>query len=189
MSSDGTAQVTHILHAISQGESARWEELIPIVYEELKVIARARLHQISPGQTLQATALVNEAYLRLAGSSTDWQSRAHFFGAAARAMRNVLVDELRNKQAQKRGGDWERVGLEDGSGQAEGPSFDLLALDEALQRLEQTDAQQYEIVMLRYFAGLTIDETADALGIATATVDRHWSFARVWLHREMTRES
>jgi len=185
---DSRARVTQILASIAGGDEDRWEELIPIVYEELKAIARSKLGQINPGQTLQATALVNEAYLRLSGSKTDWSGRAHFFGAAARAMRNVLVDELRNKQARKRGGDRQRVVLDESAARADGPSFDLLALDEALQKLEEVDRQQYDVVMLRYFAGLGIDETARALGVAPATVDRHWSFARAWLHREMSPE-
>ncbi|MEM8884946.1 MAG: ECF-type sigma factor [Planctomycetota bacterium] len=185
---DSRAQVTQILQSIAHGDEARWDDLVPIVYEELKQIARARLAQLRPGQTYNATALVNEAYLRLSGAETDWKGRAHFFGAAARAMRNVLVDELRSKQARKRGGDWNRVVLDESAARTDGPSFDLLALDEALHRLEKSDPQQHEVVMLRYFAGLSIDETARALDVAPATVDRHWSFARVWLHREMTRE-
>jgi RNA polymerase sigma factor (TIGR02999 family) len=158
--------------------------LLPLVYDELRRLAQGQLVHERPGQTLQATALVHEAYVRLVGSEDlRWESRAHFFAAAARAMRRILVDRARKRQTQKHGGDRDRVPLDELADLANEPRPErLLALD----RLEQIEPRKAQIVMLHYFAGLTIDETAQALGISLRTVTREWLFARTWLYGEMT---
>ncbi len=178
--------VTRILQDDS-GEIAS-EKLLPIVYEELRRLAAAQMAQESSGQTLQPTALVHEAYLRLVGDEEiRWQNRGHFFAAAARSMRQILINRAKKKQTAKHGGGKKRVPLEE-SLVAEDPQPErMLALDEALQRLEQFDERKGKIVMLRYFAGLSIDETAKALEISPATVKREWQFARTWLHKEMNK--
>lgn len=178
------ADVTQQLESVhSDGPRPTSAELLPLVYDELRILAAARLAQENPGQTLQATALVHEAYLRLGGGQADstWQSRAHFFGAAAEAMRRILIDAARRKGRQKRGGDQYRVDFSLVEPAIEGANFDLLALDEALTEFSERDPVKAELVKLRYFAGLTLDEAAATLEISTATADRHWKYARAWL--------
>jgi len=183
-----TRNVTRILSAIAQGDAKATDELLPLVYEELRVLAAQRLGHEPPGQTLQATALVHEAYLRLVGdNSQGWNSRGHFFAAAAEAMRRILVENARRKSSEKHGGGHARSSLE--ASQAAsllGPTpDDLIALDEVLQRLSQVDPAKAQVVKLRYFAGLTIEQTAASLGISPATAKRLWTYARAWLIREM----
>jgi RNA polymerase sigma factor (TIGR02999 family) len=179
--------VTRILSAIEQGETQATDELLPLVYEELRSLAAQKLAQESPGQTLQATALVHEAYLRLLGPEVQtWKGRGHFFGAAAEAMRRILVDNARRKQRLKRGGDQQRVELGDADLAVEGLSDDLIALDEALSRLAEMDEAKAELVKLRYFAGLTVEQAAQALGFSETTAKEHWRFARAWLFRQIT---
>lgn len=174
-------QVTQILEALAAGESQAAEELLPLVYEELRRVAAAQLAQERPGQTLQATALVHEAYLRLVGGDTSWENRRHFFGAAAEAMRRILVERARRKRRVRHGGGRQRVDLNTAEIAIEAPAVDLLALDEALDRLAAEDPQKAELVKLRFFAGLSEQEAADVLGISRATAARHWSYARAWL--------
>ena len=181
-----THQVTQILEAISAGNKEAADELLPIVYSELRKMARGKMAGEKPGQTLQPTALVHETYLRLLGSEQPrWENRAHFFTAAAEAMRRILIDRARSKATAKHGGDRRRVELESSAG-AEQPRIEmLLALDEALDRLEGLDDRMAKVVKLRYFAGLTVKETALALDLSPRSVNRHWAAARAWLHREM----
>jgi RNA polymerase sigma factor (TIGR02999 family) len=185
------SDVTRILSAIEQGDPHAAEELLPLVYDELRKLAAQRLAQETPGQTLQATALVHEAYLRLVGESEEqhWNSRGHFFAAAAEAMRRILVDSARRQHSLKRGGQRRRVGLEEALSLSEQPADDLLALDEALTRLAEEDPIKAELVKLRYFAGLSVVQTAEALGISRATADRYWAYAKVWLYRAVTGEA
>ncbi len=164
------------------------EELLPLVYEELRRLARARLAGEGAPQTLQATALVHEAWLRLVGESDPgWSGRAHFFGAAAQAMRRILVERARARGAEKRGGDARRVSLDESAAVAAEPSLELLALDEALERLREHDARKAQVVLLRHFAGLDLEEVAAAIGVSLATVKTDWTYARAWLHRELSR--
>jgi RNA polymerase sigma factor (TIGR02999 family) len=188
------ANVTQLLQAMAAGQRQAAEELLPLVYDELRSLARRRLAQEAAGQTLQPTALVHEAYLRLVGDASDtgqseslqWDGRGHFFAAAAEAMRRILVENARAKRRLKRGGDVHRVSLEDRD-LATPPDDDrLLELDAALNKLAQKDPRKAELVKLRYFAGLTIEQAAAALGIATSTADRDWTYARSWLYREMS---
>src|SRR3954447_23238422 len=180
------SDVTRILSAIEQGRPQAAEELLPLVYEELRRLAGRRLAQEKPGQTLQATALVHEAYLRLVGADDPgWDSRGHFFAAAAEAMRRILVDNARRKAAIKAGGGHERVGLEEVEIAIEGPRLDLLALDEALTTLEAKDKRKADLVRLRFFAGLTVDQAAYALGISPSTADNDWVYAKSWLRVAM----
>ena len=179
--------VTAILNAIEAG-NARTEELLPFVYEELRRLALAKMRRERPGHTLQATALVHEAFLRLLGDEqATWQNRRHFFGAAAIAMQRILVEQARERQQQKRGGDYHRVELSDvAAADHELPSdTNLLALNEALKRLEQEDPAKAELVRLRYFAGLTEEEAALALNISRATASRWWTFAKAWLFQRV----
>jgi RNA polymerase sigma factor (TIGR02999 family) len=180
--------VTHILSAIEQGDAHAAEQLLPLVYDELRRLAAQQMAQEAPGQTLQATALVHEAYIRLVDVelAQQWNSRGHFFAAAAEAMRRILVDKARGKKADKRGGASRRVDVEPDDLVARRRDEKLIALDEALAKLESEDPQKAKLVKLRYFAGLTIKEAAATLGISTATADRYWSYARAWLQREMT---
>jgi RNA polymerase sigma factor (TIGR02999 family) len=175
------SEVTRILNAIDQGDPHAAEQLLPLVYDELRKLAAARLAQEKPGQTLQATALVHEAYLRLVGKpeSRIYRDRHHFFAAAATAIRQILVDQARRKQTAKHGGDRRRQPLE---GQAAPkPDDQLLALHDALERLAAEDPLKARLVELRYFAGLTSDQTAEVLGISPSTADRYWTYARAWL--------
>ncbi len=163
-------------------------ELLPVVYAELRRLAAALSGRLPPGQTLQPTALVHEAYLRLVGDrDPGWEGRRHFFGAAARAMRNILVEQARRKGAHKRGGGARRVELAEGLAVIEPPAEDLLAVDEAIQKLQAEKPRLAEIAMLRYFAGLTADQTAAVLGVSVSTLEREWRFARAWLGRHLTR--
>jgi RNA polymerase sigma factor (TIGR02999 family) len=183
-----SAQITKLLDNWHQGDQKARDELIPLVYEELRRMARQRLWRQRPDHTLQSAALVNEAYLRLVQQkSPEWQNRAHFFGVAAQMMRNILVDYARQRLAVKRGGGAQRVTLETEFGPARQPEIDLLALDEGLKKLASLDAQQSRLVELRYFGGLSIEETAEAMGISPATVKREWATARAWLKRELKR--
>ena len=179
------SDVTRILSAIEHGDSKAADELLPLVYQELRRLAARRLSQEKPGQTLQATALVHDAYLRLVGPEDvrGWDGRGHFFAAAAEAMRRILIDNARRKRTQKHGGVHRRQELDEVEIVAGAPAEDLLALDEALTRLAAEDPQKAELVKLRYFAGLSIEEAARVLGISVATAKRHWAFARAWLFR------
>jgi RNA polymerase sigma factor (TIGR02999 family) len=182
-------EITRILSAIEGGDPRASQNLLPLVYEELRKLAAQRLAQEKPGQTLQATALVHEAYHRLVGAAQDrpWDSRGHFFAAAAEAMRRILVDNARRKRTGRHGGG-RRVPLDalDPAGHApEAGPVDLLALDEALARLSRADPSKAELVRLRYFAGLTTEEAARVLGVSRATAERWWAYARAWLLREM----
>jgi RNA polymerase sigma factor (TIGR02999 family) len=175
--------VTRILSAIEQGDPHAAEQLLPLVYEELRRLAAEKMAQEKPGQTLQATALVHEAYLRLvdADKAPQWTSRGHFFGAAAEAMRRILVDQARRKQADKRGGQGRRVSLDAADLGYASPADELLDIDEALTRLAAEDPQAAQLIQLRYFAGLSIEDGAEAVGIARSTAYEHWSYARVRL--------
>lgn len=180
--------VTHILSQIESGDPSRAEQLLPLVYEEMRRLAAAKLAQEKPGQTLQATALVHEAYLRLLGGEQEqsWDSRGHFFAAAAEAMRRILVEQARRKARRKHGADLKRVELDDVEITVAVPGDDIVALHEALTGLAEKHPQKAELIKLRYFAGLTVDEAAMALGISPATADRHWTYARAWLLRSMS---
>jgi RNA polymerase sigma factor (TIGR02999 family) len=177
--------VTRILSAIEHGELAAAEQLLPLVYEELRKLAAQKLAQEAPGQTLQATALVHEAYLRLVGTEADplWDGRGHFFAAAAEAMRRILVEKARRKRRRKHGGDRHRLELDEGHRRIEPPRADILAVDEALQALEQVDPPVAALVKLHFFAGLTLQEAAQALGTSERTAYRDWAYARAWLAR------
>jgi RNA polymerase sigma factor (TIGR02999 family) len=176
------SDVTRVLQSIEQGDAKAAEELLPLVYDELRKLATARMAQEMPGQTLQATALVHEAWLRLAGSDRQqWRGRAHFFGAAAEAMRRILIDKARRKASEKRGGDQPREELHESRIELRAPSDEILAVHDALDALAAEDPTAAEVVKLRYFVGMTIPEIADALGMAPRTADRHWAFARAWL--------
>jgi RNA polymerase sigma factor (TIGR02999 family) len=164
----------------------RVDEVAPLVYDELRRLAAAYMRRERPGQTLQATALVNEAYLRLAGAGTPWTDKRHFVGIAARSMRQILVERARARGAQKRWARLDRVTMTEALAVAADSEGMLPALDDALTRLEQLDAEQARIVELRYFAGLSIEETADALGLSPATLKRRWAMARAWLFRELS---
>ena len=181
------AEITHILEAVQQGDSKAAGELFPVIYEELRKVAGQKMACEGPSLTLQPTELVNEAWLRLAGSrSRDWKNRAHFFGAAAEAMRRILVERARRRNCLKRGGRWERVETEEADIPSPMPDDDLLALDEALAKFAALDARKAELVKLRYFAGLTFEEAAGVLDIAVPTAKQWWTYARAWLRVEMT---
>jgi RNA polymerase sigma factor (TIGR02999 family) len=183
------SDVTRILSAIEQGDPHAAEQLMPLVYDELRKLAAQRLAQEKPGQTLQATALVHDAYIRLvdAEQARHWNSRGHFFAAAAEAMRRILVDQARRKQADKHGGGRLRVDLPEDLADPEPRSDDLVALDEALSRLERHDPDAARLVKLRYFAGLSHQEAAEALGISRGAADRLWALARAWLFRQLSK--
>jgi len=181
------SDVTRVLNAIERGDPRATDELLPLVYEELRLLAAQRLSRESPGQTLQATALVHEAYLRLVGDQPrGWENRGHFFAAAAEAMRRILVENARRKRSLKRGGGRLRTDLT-AEPATEGTPEDLLALDEALQKLAQRDPLKADLVKLRYFAGLTLEEAAQALGVARSTAAEHWAYARAWLRVEIAK--
>jgi RNA polymerase sigma factor (TIGR02999 family) len=182
------SDVTRILSAIDQGDPSAAAELLPLVYEELRKLAAGRLSQEKPGQTLQATALVHEAYLRLVGSENTqrWDSRGHFFAAAAEAMRRILVDTARRRQSLKRGGGIERIHLDALAIAGPEPDEKLIALSDALDKLSATDKTAADLVKLRYFAGLSGKDAAAALGLAERSADRLWVYARSWLLTELT---
>jgi len=180
------SDITLILNAAQQGDPKAAQELLPLVYDELRRLAAWRMANERPGQTLQATALVHEAYLRLVGEeNTRWQGRRHFFGAAAEAMRRILVENARRKKRLKHGGPLERVDVEAVDIAAPMPDDDLLAMNEALDRLEAAEARAAELVKLCFFVGLTQEEAAKELDISISTVERTWAFARAWLYREI----
>jgi RNA polymerase sigma factor (TIGR02999 family) len=181
------SEVTRILSAIEQGDPHAGEQLLPLVYDELRKLAAQKLAQEKPGQTLEATGLVHEAYLRLVDVDQvqRWNSRGHFFAAAAEAMRRILVESARRKSRLKHGREHQRVDLESGCLVSAAPSLDLVALDEALSRLAETEPGKAELVKLRFFAGLTMPEAAAALDISLATAERYWTFAKSWLYAEL----
>jgi len=186
------SDVTRILSAIEQGDPSAAEQLLPLVYDELRKLAAQKLAKEKPGQTLQATALVHEAYIRLVASGgcqppgkPHWNSRGHFFAAAAEAMRRILVDQARKKKSLKRGAGRERVPLEEVEICAPEPAVDLLAVSDALEKFERLDKPAADLVKLRYYGGLTLPQAAEALGISSSTADRQWAYARAWLHAEL----
>jgi RNA polymerase sigma factor (TIGR02999 family) len=183
------SEVTHILTAIEQGDPQAAERLLPLVYDELRMLAAQKLAQEKPGQTLQATALVHEAYLRLVGTETEqrWDGRGHFFAAAAEAMRRILIDQARRKQAEKHGGGWQRHDLLEAELAIDSTGDDLLAVDVALSRLAAQEPLIARLVQLRFFTGLTLAEAAQCLGLSERTAFRHWAYARAWLRRELDR--
>jgi RNA polymerase sigma factor (TIGR02999 family) len=193
------SEVTRILSDIEQGDPHAAEQLLPLVYDELRKLAAQKMAQEAPGQTLEATALVHEAYLRLVApvksptskagdkGGAHWESRGHFFAAAAEAMRRILVDNARRHQAQKRGAGFQRIELAELAEHAQDERVDLVALDDALRKLEEQHPQKAELVKLRFFAGCTLEETAQILGISRATAQRHWAYARAWLFGRLNR--
>jgi RNA polymerase sigma factor (TIGR02999 family) len=182
------SDVTRILNAIEHGDKKASEKLLPLVYEELRLLAAQKMSQERPGQTLQATALVHEAYIRLVGEKAqDWKSRRHFFRAAAEAMRRILIDNARHKKSLKHGGEHQKIDLDEATLKQNDDSSadDLIALDEALVRLAAEEEIRAEVVKLGYFAGLSVEQTAGILGISPTTVKRYWAYARAWLLREI----
>jgi RNA polymerase sigma factor (TIGR02999 family) len=181
------SELTRILSALEKGDSQAADQLLPLVYRELRKLAAEKMANERPGQTLQATALVHEAYLRLVDvkQAQHWNGRGHFFAAAAEAMRRILIENARSKAREKRGGDWQRVDFEELDVTTSVSPDQLVALDDALVRLAALDHLAGELVKLRYFAGLALDQAAAALGVSTATAYRHWSYARAWLRSEL----
>ncbi len=182
------SDVTRMLMAIEQGDQLASADLLPLVYQELRKLAADKLSREKPGQTLQPTVLVHEAYLRLVDNDQpqQWNGRGHFFGAAAEAMRRILVESARRKQAQKHGGQMQRVPLEHSVAEYEAGGIDLLALDDALTRLEDQWPEKAKLVKLKYFAGLTTPEASEAMGVSTATAERYWKFSRAWLFSQLS---
>jgi len=182
-------EITLILNRIEQGDPQAADQLLPLVYDQLRQLAAAKMAREPAGQTLQATALVHEAWLRLGGDQQpSWQNRAHFFAAAAEAMRRILIDRARRRRAERRGGGWQRVDVDDPALNLAAPEErddELLAVHESLDGLARHDARKAELVKLRYFAGLTIEQAADVLGIAVPTANRDWTYARAWLFKEI----
>jgi RNA polymerase sigma factor (TIGR02999 family) len=182
------SDVTRILDELKRGDDHAADRLLAAVYDELRRLATQKLSRERPGQTLQATALVHEAYLRLVGDDHGrWQNRAHFFAAAAEAMRRILVEAARRKARLKHGGGRRRCDLDESDYIALPQSIDLVALDEALERLSEQDATKADLVKLRYFTGLTVEQAGEVLGISRATADRYWAFARAWLYHEISK--
>jgi RNA polymerase sigma factor (TIGR02999 family) len=185
MPADAPKTLTLALKAAA-GDRQAAAELLPLIYDDLRKLARSRMAKLAPGQTLQPTALVHEAYARVIGSGDPgWDGRGHFFGAAAQAMRNILVDQARRKGALKRGGGRQRLELQEGDLAIQPPREDILALDEALRQLETEDPRKGQIVNLRYFAGLTAEETAAALDVSVGTIEREWRYIKAWLHTQL----
>ncbi len=183
----GAQNITELLVGYGRGDKEALDQLMPVVYDELRRQAARYLRREQPGNTLQTTALIHEAYVRLVDQrNVQWQNRAHFFGIAAQLMRRILVDHARAKKRVKRGGSDVRVSLADATVAVKGQDLDVVALDEALERLAQIDEQQSRVVELRFFSGLTVEETAEVMGISKATVKRDWSMAKAWLHRELS---
>ena len=185
----GLNQVTHVLAALEQGDPHAAELLLPLLYDELRKLAAQKLAHEKPGQTLQATALVHEAYLRLVDGNMAgrWGGRAHFFAAAAEAMRRILIENARRKRAEKHGGGWHRQELMDVELAVDSSGEELFAVDEALSRLAARDPDLARLVQLRFFAGLSLEETSRCLGISERTAHRNWAYARAWLRRELDR--
>jgi RNA polymerase sigma factor (TIGR02999 family) len=181
------SEVTRILSALDQGDPHAAEQLLPLVYDELRQLAAHKLAHEKPGQTLQATALVHEAYLRLVGADNDhrWDSRGHFFAAAAEAMRRILIENARRKKAEKHGGEHQRVELAEAVFASSATPDELLFLDDALSNLTREDPAAAELAKLRLFTGLSVEQAADALGVSRATAFRHWTYARAWLHAQL----
>jgi RNA polymerase sigma factor (TIGR02999 family) len=181
------SEVTRILSQIEGGDPAAAEQLLPLIYDELRRLAALKLAHEKPGQTLEATALVHEAYVRLVDTARagHWNSRGHFFIAAAESMRRILVETARRKQRVVHGGEWQRIPFDDCEIASDAPSDDVLALDESLRRLEAHDPVAAKLVNLRYFAGMTMPQAADALAIPLRTAERNWTYARTWLHRDL----
>ena len=184
------SDVTQILSRIESGDPLAAEQLLPLVYEELRLLAAVKLANEKPGQTIQATVLVHEAWMRLGGSDVGihWNGRGHFFAAAANAMQRILVENARRKKRLKAGGEFNRVSMSEAAGSVASPSVDVLAIDEALRKLEQHDCRKAELVRLRFFAGLTVPEAARALGISVSTADNDWAYAKTWLRLELLEE-
>jgi RNA polymerase sigma factor (TIGR02999 family) len=182
------SDVTHILSAIESGDPHASAQLLPLVYDELRKLAAERLANEKPGQTLEATALVHEAYVRLVNvdEAQRWNSRGHFFAAAAEAMRRILIDNARRKNRQRHGGEWERADIELTSLPTRMSSEELVALDDALVKLQQHDPVKAQLVTMRYFGGMTIEQAAEVLNISRVTAHRYWTYARAWLHQQMT---
>jgi RNA polymerase sigma factor (TIGR02999 family) len=188
MTSLSPSEISQLLVKSSQGDKAALDELLPLVYQELRRLAHHQLQQERAHHSLQTTALVHEAYLRLAGQQeVDWENRYHFFGLAAQMMRRVLVDYARARKSEKRGGGAVRVSFSQAKGKVEDRAAEVIALDEALRALEKLDARQSQVIELRYFGGLSVEETAGALKVSTGTVLRDWRMACAWLHRELSR--
>jgi RNA polymerase sigma factor (TIGR02999 family) len=180
------SEITQVLQAIRRGDGRASEELLPLVYDELRQLAAARMNQEASGQTLQATALVHEAWLRMVGDGDrEWQNRAHFFGAAAEAMRRILVDNARRKSRLKRGGDQARVDIEELDLIATSPDEKILLMDEALEKLQAEDPEKARIVVMKFFGGMTNQEVAENLGMTERTVERQWAFAKAWLFQSI----
>ena len=181
------SEVTRILSAIEQGDPQAAEKLLPLVYDELRKLAAAKLAQEKPGQTLQATALVHDAYIRLVDvqKAQHWDSRRHFFSAAAESMQRILIENARRKKRLKRGGDLQRAELPEVAAIEQAPLDDLIDLDQALRKFAMEDQEKAAVVKLRFFAGLQLEEISQILGIAVPTIKRHWRYARAWLHREL----
>ena len=180
------SEVTRILAAIEQGDVRAADELLPLVYQELRRLAAQKLSHEAPGQTLQATALVHEAYIRLVkAEDQNWSSRGHFFTAAAEAMQRILIENARRKRSLRHGGDRQRIDIDEAVLALDATSDQLIALDEALKRLSEQDKLKADLVKLRYYAGLTIPQAAEALGLSSTTADRYWAYARAWLHTEL----
>jgi len=180
--------VTRILNAIERGDAKAADELLPLVYDQLRILAAQKMMQEPPGQTLQATALVHEVYIRMVGSQTHrWENRQHFFVAAAEAMRRILIENARQKQRLKRGGGHHKVDLKEAYLAIEAPSDDLIALNEALIRLDEEEQEISKLIKLNYFAGLTLEQAAEILGISRRTAYRYWAYGRAWLHDKITK--
>ena len=181
-------EVTRILSAIEEGDSQAADQLLPLVYDELRKLAAQRMSQEDPGQTLQATALVHEAYVRLVDveKAQHWNSRGHFFGAAAEAMRRIVVERARRKLSPRHGGDRQRVDINESWSAGHVPAEEIVALNDALERLAEVNPAKAELVKLRFFGGMTIPEAARSLGISHATAERHWNYARTWLYCELS---
>jgi RNA polymerase sigma factor (TIGR02999 family) len=187
MSASSDSRASVVLQAAQAGDRQAAADLLPLLYAELRELARARLARLAPGQTLTPTVLVHEAYVRIAGdSAVTWEGRQHFFFAAARAMRDILVEQARRKAAPKHGGGRRREELDEACAVLQPPSADVLGVHEALEELERRDPLKAQIVLLRYFTGMTMDETAAILGIAERTLDRHWRYIRAWLMKRLS---
>ncbi len=190
MPPDASATVTLVLKAAADGDREAASKLLPLLYDELRKLAHARMAKLAPGQTIQPTALVHEAYLRVVGTADPgWKGRGHFFGAVAQAMRDILVEQARRKASLKRGGDRKRVEMDSDDIAIQPPSEDVLTVDEMLKQLETDDPRKGQIVNLRYFVGLTTEETAAALGVSTTTVERDWRYIRAWLRTRLAERS